>query len=72
MLAVGEPFLREEIMYNLERFTVEELRQKIRLQELWIASENITDPYSGFQKTCQDIINTIKAELSKRRLVCVK
>lgn len=72
MLAVGEPFLREVHMYDWNRFTDERLLEKIKEQENWIKSENITNPHDGFQKTCQDIITAIKEELSKRGLVCVK
>jgi len=63
-------FFLEALLYNLERFTVDQLRFKIKEQEQWKKSEDITNPHDGCQKTCQDIINTLKKELQKRGAIC--
>ncbi len=53
-------------MYGLNRFTSDEIRSRIRVQENWIISENITNPNDGFQSHCQFAIKELKKELEKR------
>ena len=53
-------------MYDFKRFTSDEIRSRIRVQEIWIMSENITNPNDGFQSDCQFAIKELKKELKTR------
>jgi hypothetical protein len=70
LLTVGEFLFAGGLLYNLQRFTDEEIRLKVKEQENWLKSENITNPQDGFQATCRSIIDTLKKELLKRGANC--